>query len=80
MRIKESSDEGILAPYKSSHQIKNIFISYTRIIKNKLRKIMEFSSNNFLKIHKDTHQQYQETSDFKKLIKISKEYTERYSK
>ena len=28
----------------------------------------------------ENHTQYQETSDFRKLLKISKEYTERYSK
>lgn len=80
MRIKESIDSGILSSIEESSQVRNIFFSYTRLIKYKLNKIINFSSNNFLRMKEDNHIQYQETSDFRKLLKISKEYTERYSK
>lgn len=80
MRIKESTETGILVSVEQSSEVRNIFISFTKLVKYKLQKIVNFSVNNFLKMKEENHAQYQETSDFRKLLKISKEYTERYSK
>ena len=80
MRIKESTETGILFSVDQRVEVHNIFSSYTKLIKFKLEKIVEFGTNNFLKLGEESHWQYQETSDFRKLLKISKEYTDRYSK
>jgi hypothetical protein len=50
MRIKESTESGILLNFEESSEVKNVFSSYTRLIKYKLQKIINFSTNNFLKM------------------------------
>lgn len=50
MRIKESTESGILHNFEESSEVKNIFSTYTKLIKYKLQKIINFSTNNFLKM------------------------------
>ena len=47
-------------------------------IKHKVDKLISFEHLNFLKIDDVSYREYKETSDFKKIIKISKEYKDRY--
>ena len=50
---------------------------YTTIIKHKIDNLIKFSSNNF--INTSYYGEYKESSDYAKLMKIAKEYKDRYS-
>jgi hypothetical protein len=52
-------------------------MTFTSIIKHKIIQLKGFGEENFLKINK--YEEYILNSDFKKLIKISKDYYDRYS-
>ena len=49
---------------------------YIGIIKHKIDNLLSFKSNNFIKT--SNYEEYKETSDYAKLMKIAKEYKERY--
>ena len=50
---------------------------YTAIIKHKIDNLVRFSTQNF--ISANAYEQYKESTDYAKLIKIAREYKERYS-
>lgn len=54
-----------------------IFVLFTCIIKHKIIQLKDFGLDNFLGINK--HEAYTQSTDFKKLLKISKDYNDRYS-
>lgn len=41
-------------------------------IKHKIEKLLSFEYMNFLSIDENTYKEYRETSDYKKIMKISK--------
>jgi len=47
-------------------------------IRHKIDKLISFEQVNFLNIDENSYKDYKETSDFKKILKISKEYKDRY--
>lgn len=47
-------------------------------IKHKVDKLISFEQFNFLNIDEGTYREYKESTDFKKILKISKEYKDRY--
>ena len=70
-------ETGILHNRNCSETVTDVFSLFTTIIKHKIINLKNFEDMNFLKV--DKYEDYQCTSDFKKLIKISKDYFERYS-
>ena len=50
---------------------------YTGIIKHKIENLVKFSSHNF--INTSSYEDYKDSSDYTKLMKIAREYKERYS-
>ena len=56
----------------------SVEIKYTMFIKHKVDKLISFEHLNFLNIDEASYREYKETSDFKKILKISKEYKDRY--
>ena len=75
-RIKESSQKGMLKNFK--YEVDSVERKYTIFIKHKVDKLISFEHLNFLNIDDASYREYKETSDFKKIIKISKEYKDRY--
>lgn len=75
MRIGESSRKGLLEA--SSSEVDNITRSYVGIIRHKVDRLVSFTTNNY--INCTCYEEYKNTSDYHKLIKIAKEYRERYS-
>ena len=75
-RIKESSQKGILRNFK--YEVETLERKYTMFIKHKVDKLISFEHLNFLNIDESSYREYKETSDFKKILKISKEYKDRY--
>lgn len=51
--------------------------TYASIIKHKIENLNKFSTINF--INATFYEEYKESSDYSKLMKIAKEYRERYS-
>ena len=47
-------------------------------IKHKIDKLISFEHLNFLNIDEASYRDYKETPDFKKILKISREYKDRY--
>ena len=76
-RLKESVHNGLLGSSNCEDVVSDIFQLFTGIIKHKIVNLKKFETCNFLKIGK--YEEYRVTSDFKKLIKISRDYFERYS-
>ena len=76
-RLKESIQSGLLGTSNCSQVVSDVFQLFTGIIKHKIINLKNFQNQNFLKITR--YSDYKMTSDFKKLIKISKDYFERYS-
>jgi hypothetical protein len=74
-KIKESTRLGLL---KGVHreEIDRINDNYTAIIRRKIQQLLAFKDHNFLKC--EGYREYRWTSDCDKLIKIAKEYSERY--
>ena len=75
-RIKESNQKGILRNFK--YEVDSLERKYTMFIKHKVDKLISFEHLNFLNIDEPSYREYKETSDFKKILKISKEYKDRY--
>ena len=75
-RLKESMENGMLSNNFPS-SVSDVFRLFTGIIKHKIVNLKNFEKKNILNIER--YEEYQTTSDFKKLIKISKDYYERYS-
>ena len=78
-RIKESSNEGIFRQNPTVCTM--LFSAFTQIIEHKVTKLKEFDQTNYLKEEVDSQKygEYKQTSDFKKLVKIAKDYYDRYS-
>jgi hypothetical protein len=57
----------------------HLFKSFTNIIEMKVNRLREFEKENYLQIEKCKYEEYRKTSDYKKLIKIAKDYYDRYS-
>ena len=51
---------------------------YAGFIRHKIDKLISFEHMNFLNVEESVYKEYKETSDFKKILKISKEYKDRY--
>lgn len=58
-----------------------LFTCFTHIIEQKVTKLKEFDQSNYLleEVNNGMYEDYKGTSDFKKLIKIAKDYYDRYS-
>ena len=78
-RIKESSSEGMFRHNPTICTM--LFSGFTQIIEHKVTKLKEFDQTNYLKEEVDSNKysEYKQTSDFKKLVKIAKDYYDRYS-
>lgn len=50
---------------------------YTAIIRHKIENLVKFSTHNF--INASAYDEYKESTDYTKLMKIAREYKERYS-
>ena len=75
-RIRESCQKGILKNFKfESDELER---RYTQFVKHKIQKLISYEGVNFLDFQENTYKQYKETSDFKKILKISREYKDRY--
>jgi hypothetical protein len=74
-KISESSRKGLLQ--QSSEEVEAIMRNYTAIIRHKIDNLTRFSSSNF--IGATAYEDYKECADYAKLMKIAKEYRERYS-
>jgi hypothetical protein len=74
-KIKESSKAGLL---KGAHreEIDRIHKNYTAIIKSKIENLLAFKDHNFLQC--EGYREYKWTSDCDKLMKIAREYSDRY--
>jgi hypothetical protein len=75
-QIKESWLTGLL---KDSPCTSPLLQSFTQVIEQKVTRLRNFESENFLDIGGEKYEEYRRTSDFRKLIKIAKDYYERYS-
>ena len=75
-RIRESSQKGVLRNFK--YEADSLERKYTMFIKHKVDKLISFEHLNFLTIDENIYREYKESSDFKKILKISKEYKDRY--
>ena len=74
-KIIESGKKGLLQNLSS--EVEAIVMDYVGIIKHKIDNLVSFSSQNFLNIQ--GYEEYKEGGDYTKLMKIAKEYKERYS-
>ncbi len=61
----------------SRGEVEGIMSDYTSIIKHKIENLVRFNSHNF--INSSYYEEYKECSDYTKLMKIAKEYKDRYS-
>jgi len=52
-------------------------VDYTSIIKHKINNFLRFNTDNF--INSTYYEEYKQSNDYAKLMKIAKEYKERYS-
>jgi hypothetical protein len=75
-QIKESCLTGL---FKDNPQTSCLLQSFTQIIEQKVTKLKEFESVNFLGIDDVKFHEYRQTTDHKKLVKIAKDYYNRYS-
>jgi hypothetical protein len=75
-QIKESCLTGLL---KDSPCTNPVLQCFTQIIEQKVTRLRNFESHNFLDIGGEKYEEYRRTSDYRKLIKIAKDYYERYS-
>lgn len=75
-RIKESMGVGL---FSDNMRTNYLFKSFTNIIETKVGRLKEFERRNYLDIESQKYDEYRKTSDYKKLIKIAKDYHERYS-
>lgn len=71
----DSNKRGLLQHSRS--EVESIIWDYVGIIKHKIENIINFSSNNFL--NTSIYEEYKECNDYLKLMKIAKEYKDRYS-
>jgi len=51
-------------------EVENIIRDYMGIIKHKIENIINFDTQNFIKV--SSYEEYKESNDFQKLIKIAK--------
>lgn len=73
-RIKESMKSGLLQ--YSHNEVENIIYDFTGIIKHKIENLINLKTANI--ISPSSYEEYKDTNDYAKLMKISKEYKERY--
>jgi hypothetical protein len=67
-KIIESSKTGLLQ--NSRNEVDAITNNYIGIIKHKIENLMSFPQNNY--INASSYEEYKQTSDFQKLIRIGK--------
>ena len=70
-------ENGMLSNRNFPESVSDVFKLFTGIIKQKIVNLKNFEKKNFLNVEK--YEEYEGTSDFKKLVKISKDYYDRYS-
>jgi serine/threonine protein kinase len=75
-QIRESCLTGLL---KDCARTDALLRCFTRIIELKVTRLRDFEAANFLDIGAEKYEEYRRTSDFRKLVKIAKDYYERYS-
>jgi hypothetical protein len=75
-QIKEST---LTALFKENPQTNRLLLCFTQIIEQKVTKLKNFESENFLGIDSGKFEEYKRTTDHKKLVKIAKDYYNRYS-
>jgi len=73
--MKESTKLGLLGEI-NTEVYNNLIKNYTGIIRFKIEQLNRFDENNF--INCDGYDDYKLTSDHEKLMKIAKEYNDRY--
>lgn len=71
----DSSKSGLLQHSKS--EVDAIAANYVGIIRHKIENLLAFSHNNY--INASNYEEYKQSSDFQKLLRIAKEYKDRYS-
>ena len=74
-KIKESSKVGVLKGAQKQ-DIERVHACYATVIKQKIDQLLAFKDQNFLRC--EGYREYRWTSDCDKLIKIAREYSERY--
>jgi len=73
--MKESTKLGLLGEI-NTEVYNNLIKNYSGIIRFKIEQLNRFDENNF--INCDGYDDYKLTSDHEKLMKIAKEYNDRY--
>jgi hypothetical protein len=60
----------------SHNEVENIIYDFTGIIKHKIENLINFKTSNI--VSPSSYEEYKDTNDYTKLMKIAKEYKERY--
>lgn len=75
-KIRESVKRGILSELVEDAM--KVERKYTQFIKHKVGNLTVLGKENFLRVDESAYMEYKECSDYKKIMKIAREYSERY--